>query len=79
MSDSLFNEGGPHDIRRTGQHTYTMNVSLRKMLTVELRGPARQTLVHLDILRSKQALELLEIRNWLTARIADVPQSRVTF
>ncbi len=30
MSQSLFNEGGPHEIRRTGQHTYKMNIVLPK-------------------------------------------------
>jgi hypothetical protein len=30
MSESLFNEVGPHKIRRTGPHTYEMNVSLSK-------------------------------------------------
>jgi hypothetical protein len=30
MSVSLFEEGGPHNIRRTGQHTYTMKVSFPK-------------------------------------------------
>jgi hypothetical protein len=30
MSVSLFQEGGPHDIRRTGQHTYRMKVSFPK-------------------------------------------------
>jgi hypothetical protein len=42
----------------------------------EPRGLARETIVHLDTLRSKTVLELLVIRNWLIARIAGTPQCR---
>jgi SOS response associated peptidase (SRAP) len=79
MSVSLFGEGGPHDIRRTGQHTYTINVSFPKDSDGRTARACPSTSCLPSYFKIKNGTVFVASRKRLIARIADAPLSRVTF